>query len=619
MKRYLITFVTLAVLLVMASRLDGQNSRFDAVAQSPKGPIPFALVAICTQPANTGPQPCTPLANICSSLADLTCNQPNPILSDNLGNYHFYAQQSQSPFTVQIYGPQVIIPYVLTDQTFGAGLATSNVFTGTNTFNGTDIFTGANTLTGTSTLALANGVYNPAACATNPPSWCAGSDMGAWINAAYAALPAAGGEISIPAGAFSYSTPIVASTSHKPVRIHGSQIKATTLTFTPTTGIAMTIDTGTSNYSSEIDHLLLVGPGVGTSTTGIACGSATNNGSIMGRYDTIQVTAFGTGLNMSWNCFAFTIEHSSISNNNQDLLDTVGQENMTMIRDIMSLDTPGTTGTTANCVQISNSSDWHIYSTSFDNCQLAMSSNTSIFVHGAHFENPAQNSYDFFVSSGNTFHCYGCTFNQDNGSSFPNNRFGSASVGNVAFYGGNAFSPLALGTFVNLSGTASAQNFGLVLNSSITSGWVTSTSSGYASGVNIDGSGDVTFPAVMQAGQIRGTGYYVNSSNGIELLCSSVLPTISSGFNAGTIGASANGTCSFFVNVGSGTAGSTGVLTLPAATSGWNCSAQNQARADHIQQTANSTTSSTLTNFGTTFTATNWTNGDPILVICVGR
>jgi hypothetical protein len=111
----------------------------------------------------------------------------------------------------------------------------------------------------------------------------------------------------------------------------------------------------------------------------------------------------------------------------------------------------------------------------------------------------------------------------------------------------------------------------------------------------------------------------VHSTNGTELLCSSTLPTIASGFNVGAIGPNANGTCSFFVNVGAGTAGSTGVLTLPTATSGWSCFAQNQARADHIQQTANSTTSATLTNYGTTFAATNWTNGDPILISCMGR
>jgi hypothetical protein len=114
-------------------------------------------------------------------------------------------------------------------------------------------------------------------------------------------------------------------------------------------------------------------------------------------------------------------------------------------------------------------------------------------------------------------------------------------------------------------------------------------------------------------------GVVITSSSGNELLCSGVLPTISAGFNTGTIGSSANGTCSFFVTVGSGGAGSTGTLTLPTASAGWNCSAQNQSRADVIQQTSNSPTSAVLTNFGVGFSATNFTNGDNILVSCFAR
>jgi hypothetical protein len=103
------------------------------------------------------------------------------------------------------------------------------------------------------------------------------------------------------------------------------------------------------------------------------------------------------------------------------------------------------------------------------------------------------------------------------------------------------------------------------------------------------------------------------------LLCSSTSPTISFGFNVGSISL-ANGTCSFSVTVGTGTAGSTGVLNLPAATgNGWTCTAQNLTRIDFIQQTGVGVTSATLTNLGTTFTATNWTNGDQLLVNCFGR
>lgn len=87
-----------------------------------------------------------------------------------------------------------------------------------------------------------------------------------------------------------------------------------------------------------------------------------------------------------------------------------------------------------------------------------------------------------------------------------------------------------------------------------------------------------------------------------------------SGFNTNGTIAQNNGSAVIQVTVGSGTAGSTGTLTFPTATHGWVCFAQNQSRADLILQSSNSATSCVLTNFGTTFAATNFTNGDTILV-----
>lgn len=101
------------------------------------------------------------------------------------------------------------------------------------------------------------------------------------------------------------------------------------------------------------------------------------------------------------------------------------------------------------------------------------------------------------------------------------------------------------------------------------------------------------------------------------LLLSSTAPTITSGFNTSGFSISApNGTAAFLVTVGSGTGTSTGVIGLPTATTGWNCFATNQSRADQIQETTSGTTSVTLTNFGTTFSATNFTNSDVLQVSC---
>jgi hypothetical protein len=64
------------------------------------------------------------------------------------------------------------------------------------------------------------------------------------------------------------------------------------------------------------------------------------------------------------------------------------------------------------------------------------------------------------------------------------------------------------------------------------------------------------------------------------------------------------------------------VLTLPAATNGWNCSVTNLTaaaahRADNTVQTASTTTSVTLENqTKSTGAAVAWTAGDVLRVCC---
>lgn len=158
----------------------GQNTRYDNVALGPRGPIAGATIAICTQPANTSTQPCSPLANLCSSLSDAVCVQPNPVTADSLGNYHFYVKQAQAPFTVQIYGPQVATPLILPDQVVGAGIATNNTFTGTNTFTGL--------------LQCKNFEQIRCVDGANAAGW-TGADACAWIVSAQADLPTRGGTV----------------------------------------------------------------------------------------------------------------------------------------------------------------------------------------------------------------------------------------------------------------------------------------------------------------------------------------------------------------------------------------------------------------------------------------
>jgi hypothetical protein len=105
---------------------------------------------------------------------------------------------------------------------------------------------------------------------------------------------------------------------------------------------------------------------------------------------------------------------------------------------------------------------------------------------------------------------------------------------------------------------------------------------------------------------------------------SATAPVIASGFcstgTPTTISAS-NGTAAFDILIGAATCGSTGTLTLPAATTGWVCNAADVTTLTHrIAQTGTqgSTTSVVLTDYSITAgTAQNFNPSDHIHVSCV--
>ena len=80
-----------------------QGSRKDDIVFNSRGvPLAGATVRVCTMPA-TG-QPCTPLANIYSDSA-LTQAISNPMATDGLGNYHFYAAPGR--YMIEASGPGI--------------------------------------------------------------------------------------------------------------------------------------------------------------------------------------------------------------------------------------------------------------------------------------------------------------------------------------------------------------------------------------------------------------------------------------------------------------------------------------------------------------------------------
>src|SRR6266850_6556635 len=121
------------------------------------------------------------------------------------------------------------------------------------TFSGTATFTGALQAKNIENILFVDG----ATCLAN---WGV-ADMGACLNAAYAALPAAGGEIYIASSSlcYSFSTPIAFTTSGKSVKVEGSGTKSSCLLWTPLSGTALTLDTGNSTgfYSQLTDFSII--------------------------------------------------------------------------------------------------------------------------------------------------------------------------------------------------------------------------------------------------------------------------------------------------------------------------------------------------------------------------
>ncbi len=124
------------------------------------------------------------------------------------------------------------------------------------------------------------------------------------------------------------------------------------------------------------------------------------------------------------------------------------------------------------------------------------------------------------------------------------------------------------------------------------------------------------------AGTIAATNYRVATKPVIL----GTAPSYASGgclTGAGTVVTNSNGTAYFTVTLGTGCSGSQPVvLTLPAATTGWNCYARHVTTpASNIprQSSAVSTTSVTFTNYAaTTGLAAAWTDGDVFVGSCMG-
>jgi len=149
-----LTLAMLAFVALGAMQAQAQGTRKDDIVLNARGtPQGGASVAVCTQPAVTTSTPCSPLANLFSN-PQLTQALVNPLATDGLGNYTFYA--SPGKYTIQIYGPAIttkVIPdVVLPNDPSSPSFTTITTTSGISAFSLT--LTGNLTVSGSASITL---------------------------------------------------------------------------------------------------------------------------------------------------------------------------------------------------------------------------------------------------------------------------------------------------------------------------------------------------------------------------------------------------------------------------------------------------------------------------------
>jgi hypothetical protein len=275
------------------------------------------------------------------------------------------------------------------------------------------------------------------ACSVNNVSYVGGScasvwgggDIGAQINAAYAAFPSGGGHIHIAAGNYSFSTPVVllVPSLPKPVTLDcdagGSgyhKVSGATVLNYAGAGTAVAI---AGSIGSQMNGCTLVGPGVRTSTVGLLVGGPTRfNSAILSSFTANNISNFGVGLQFGHNAYIDTFLDNWIHDNGTDggthnLYVPAGLaefgENITFIGGAIT-NNPTASGYSVTCVDILSSGSLKFYGLSFDQCGMTINAtNAVVDLTSDHFENPVYATADDFITLGER--CQNCVLNISGG------------------------------------------------------------------------------------------------------------------------------------------------------------------------------------------------------------
>src|SRR3984957_4206578 len=299
-----------------------------------------------------------------------------------------------------------------------------------------------------------------------------GVDMGAEINALYDTLPATGGEIVVQESA-SFATPILFGTNGKPVLLVGLPADIVTLTYTGSSGAALTFDYGTGHRMGHgLRDLTLTGPGHSTDTIGVVFGGV--NGAEGLDFRDFKVQSFGVNLQMGSNTWLAYFQQGMVRDGGTNVLLPSGLveagEQITF-NHVTFADAPAPH---TNSVWIQGQGQEIVFTDcSFDQAQLRIGdgalSAAQVVVRSAHFENPnwaepGSVNYDYIVvdkSPGNYLRLTESYFVQCAPSNGPK-QFVSAWGGKIVLSGKGMYTPSGapLAHFATLWNNAVADVYG---------------------------------------------------------------------------------------------------------------------------------------------------------------
>jgi len=232
------------------------------------------------------------------------------------------------------------------------------------------------------------------------------TDDSAALAAAYADLPSYGGSIYLPPGNYVLGSAVAFATANKPVLLVGDPGSATKISYTPSTGTALTF-----NYGNDLDmghgmrDITLIGASNSNASKGVVFGGS--NGAQGFLMDGCKVRTFGTGVEMGSHTWITTFRQCMIRDCTTLLLLPSGLTEAGEQIDFDHCTFADSVSPHTNAVWVKgNSQEVTFRACSFDQAQLSIGNSTTtgaqVVCSECHFENPnLGTTYDFVTVSNN--------------------------------------------------------------------------------------------------------------------------------------------------------------------------------------------------------------------------